>query len=114
MVTTAADDNTPNDGSVSLREAIQAINAGSAGADLDISNQNPGTFGVNDTINFAIPQPVSGNVVQTINVGATGNSALPANTKPVTINGYSQQGASAHTLANGDNGNILIELTSAN
>jgi CSLREA domain-containing protein len=32
MVTTTADDNTPNDGSVSLHEAIQAINNGAAGA----------------------------------------------------------------------------------
>src|SRR5215468_2752424 len=48
VVTTTADDNTPNDGSVSLREAIQAMNNGSAGADTDISNQNPGVFGSND------------------------------------------------------------------
>src|SRR5262245_57068164 len=50
-VTTSADDNTPNDGSVSLREAIQAINNGSAGLDGDIAGQLPGVFGINDTIN---------------------------------------------------------------
>ncbi len=111
MVTTAADDNTPNDGSVSLREAIQAINAGSAGADLDISNQNPGVFGVNDTINFNIS---ASGTVQTINVGGTGNGALPALTKPMTINGYTEMGASMNTLANGDNAKILIELNGAN
>jgi CSLREA domain-containing protein len=114
LVTTAADDNTPNDGSVSLREAIQAINSGSAGGDNDITNQNPGTFGVNDIINFAIPQPGLGPVVQTIDVGSTGNSALPALIKPVTINGYSEMGASANTLANGDNAKLLIELNGAN
>src|SRR5437660_8063771 len=60
FVTTTADDLTPNDGSVSLREAITAINAGTDLGDADIMNQNPGTFGGNDTINFGIPQPGSG------------------------------------------------------
>src|SRR6516164_11736820 len=110
-VTTTADDNTPNDGSVSLREAIQAINNGTAGADPDISNQNPGVFGVNDTINFSIS---ASGTVQTINVGGTGNGALPALMKPMTINGYSEMGASMNTLANGDNARILIELNGAN
>jgi CSLREA domain-containing protein len=109
-VTTAADDNTPNDGSVSLREAIQAINNGTAGADTDISNQNPGVFGVSDAINFNIS---ASGTVQTINVGATGNGALPALIKPMTINGYSEMGASMNTLANGDNAKILIELNGA-
>ncbi len=110
-VTTAADDNTPNDGSVSLREAIQAINNGSAGADTDISNQNPGVFGVNDTIKFNIS--VSG-TIQTIRVGSTGNGALPALLKPMTIDGYSETGASRNTLANGDNAKILVELDGSN
>src|SRR5262249_10181753 len=43
-VTTTADDNVANDGSVSLREAIQAINNGSGGLDMDITNQLPGVF----------------------------------------------------------------------
>src|SRR5215472_13577608 len=94
-VTTTADDNVPNDGTVSLREAIQAINNGTAGADTDISNQNPGTFGVNDTINFNIS---AAGTVQTINVGSTGLGALPAMTAPMTINGYSETGASKNTL----------------
>src|SRR5215469_14082315 len=80
-VTTAADDNTPNDGSVSLREAIQAINSGST-TDTDILNQNPGVFGINDTINFNIS---AAGTVQTINVGSTGLGALPALLKPMTI-----------------------------
>jgi CSLREA domain-containing protein len=112
-VTTAADDNTPNDGSVSLREAIQAINNGSAGGDTDITNQSPGAFGSNDTIHFAVPQPAPGPVVQTINVGGTGLGALPALLKPMTVDGYSEPGASANTLAIGDNAKILIELNGA-
>jgi CSLREA domain-containing protein len=110
-VTISADDNTPNDGTVSLREAIQAINNGTAGADTDIINQNPGTFSVNDTINFNIS---AAGTVQTINVGGTGNGALPALMKPMTINGYSEMGASMNTLANGDNAKILIELNGSN
>jgi len=53
-VTTKADDLTPNDGSVSLREAITALNAGNDLGDPDITAQNPGTFGTNDKINFNI------------------------------------------------------------
>src|SRR5260370_1087697 len=86
------------------------MNNGFAGADLDIINQNPGVFGVNDTINFNIS---AAGTVQTINVGSTGNGALPALFKPMTINGYSEMGASMNTLANGDNAKILIELNGA-
>jgi CSLREA domain-containing protein len=65
-VTTAIDDISPNNGSVSLREAILAINAGNDLGDADIAAQSPGTFGTTDTINFNI----AGSGVQTINVGA--------------------------------------------
>jgi CSLREA domain-containing protein len=109
-VTTSADDNTPNDGSVSLREAIQAINNGTAGADFDIVFQFPGVFGVNDTINFDIS---ASGTRQTINVGGTGNGALPALIAPMTINGFSEPGASPNTLANGDNASLLIALDGA-
>src|SRR5262249_38873821 len=71
----------------------------------------PGTFGVNDTINFNIS---ASGTVQTINVGGTGNGALPALIVPMTINGYSEMGASMNTLANSDNAKILIELNVAN
>ncbi|HLJ92896.1 MAG TPA: CSLREA domain-containing protein [Gemmataceae bacterium] len=53
MVTTSGDDVTHNDGTVSLREAILAINAGGSQGDPDIIAQNPGTFGTNDTIIFS-------------------------------------------------------------
>lgn len=87
-VTSASDDTIPNDGSVSLREAIQAINAGNDLGDPDIVAQNPGTFGVNDMIRFAI----SGTGRQVIGVGATGNGALPAVVKPVSIDGVTEPG----------------------
>lgn len=111
-VTTVSDDVTPNDGSVSLREAIAAIRAGNNLGDPDITAQNPGTFGTNDTINFNIP----GNAVQTIQVGTDASAsgiALPAITKKMTIDGYTQGVASPNTLANGDNAQIRIELDGA-
>jgi CSLREA domain-containing protein len=109
-VTTTADDITPNDGSVSLREAIQAINSGTTLGDPDISGQNPGTFGVNDTIDFNIS---ASHARQTIAVGSTGNGALPALIRPMTINGYTEPGASKNTLANADNAVVEIALDGA-
>src|SRR5690242_7429341 len=54
-VTTVTDDLTPNDGTVSLREAITAMNAGNDLGDPNITAQSPGAFGTSDTINFNIP-----------------------------------------------------------
>ncbi|HZK80922.1 MAG TPA: CSLREA domain-containing protein, partial [Humisphaera sp.] len=90
-VTTTADDITPNDGTVSLREAITAINAGTELGDTNITAQNPGTFGTNDTINFNIP----GTGVHTIMVGSDASATgldLPAIIKPVLIDGTTQPG----------------------
>src|ERR1051325_5688634 len=81
-VNTNADDLTPNDGSVSLREAITAINSGNDLGDSDITNQNPGTFGSSDTIDFSI----GGGGVQTIPL----TSDLPAIQNAVLIDGLSQ------------------------
>jgi CSLREA domain-containing protein len=73
-----------------LRAAIQQANA------------TPGA----DTIEFAIPT----NGVATIHVNLEGNLALPTITDPVTIDGYSQSGASPNTLIQGDNAAIKIDL----
>ena len=81
-VTTTADSGAVG----SLRWAITSANA------------NPGP----DIIQFNIP----GGGIQTIFVGA----ALPPITDPVTIDGYSQPGASVNTQAASDNANLLIEL----
>jgi hypothetical protein len=96
------------DAVVSLREAITSINAG-ADTNADVTAGRTGSYGTNDTINFNI----TGTAVQTIAVGSAGLGALPTITKPVTIDGYSQTGASANTLAVGDNAKILIELNGA-
>jgi CSLREA domain-containing protein len=107
-VNSTADTVTPNDGLVTLREAITAISAGTNLGDPDIIGQSPGTFGVNDAINFAIP----GGGVQTI----TPASSLPFISKTVTINGYSQPGSSANTnpFGQGLNTVLTVELGGAN
>jgi CSLREA domain-containing protein len=87
------DPNSNPNGDCTLREAINAAN----------DPANPGA----DTINFEIP----GTGVRTINVGSTGLGALPTITEAVTIDGYSQSGASANTNATGPiNATLLIEL----
>jgi titin len=107
-VTGTADTVTPNDGTVTLREAMTAINAGNDLGDPDITGQSPGTFGVNDTIDFAIP----GAGVHTI----TPASPLPSIAKTVTINGYSQPGSSPNTnpFGQGLNTVLTVELAGTN
>ena len=79
--------NTNDTGAGSLRQAITDANA---------------IAGQTDTIAFNIP----GSGVQTISPA----SALPTLTDPVIIDGYTQPGASANTLATGNNAVLLIEL----
>jgi len=88
-VTTTADDLTPNDGTVSLREAITAINAGNDLGDADITAQHPGAFGTSDTIKFNIFG--SAGAGPQINVGSDAsapNQPLPALTRPMVIDGF--------------------------
>ena len=85
-VTSAADDN----GATTLRAIIANVNASS-----DPSN----------TIHFQIGAAGS---AQTITL----TSDLPAITKPVTIDGYSQ-GGTANTLSTGTNASILIQIDAA-
>src|SRR6266571_944217 len=75
-----------DDAECTLREAITAANA-HAGA---------------DTIAFNIPGAGSHTIRPT--------SPLPSITSPVTIDGYTQPGASANTEAFGDNAVMMIEL----
>jgi hypothetical protein len=81
--------NTDDAGPGSLRHAITDAN---------------GNSGL-DNIHFSIP----GTGVQTI----TPTTKLPTITDPVTIEGETQPGASANTLANGDNAVLLIEISGA-
>lgn len=87
--------NTNDSGAGSLREAINDANG----------NGNPATM---DIIEFTIP----GSGVKTITVA----TALPVLTEKVTVNGYTQPGASANTAAapNPLNGTILVEINGEN
>lgn len=81
---------TTNDsGAGSLRAAILAANASPSA----------------DVIAFNLPGPG----VHTI----TPLTELPAITKPVTLDGYTQPGSQANTLATGSDARLLIRLTSA-
>ena len=92
IVTTNSDNSTPTDDLTSLREAINFANT-KANAPNSVDN-----------ITFAIPT-VAGEV-QTIQLA----SNLPAITEAVTIDGYSQAGAKANTLAVGSDAIIKIEI----
>ena len=89
-----------NDGQCTLREAITAANTNTASGAM-AGECVAGTSGL-DTIEFKIP--AAG--VKTI----TPASALPTITEAVIIDGYTQPGARANTLAVGDNAVLLIEL----
>jgi len=97
-VTTTADAVTAGDG-CSLREAIMAVNGA---ADFSDCVHTGLAYTNNDTIAFSIP----GSGVHTIALA----SSLPDITRTVVIDGYSQPGASANTLATGDNAVILIRI----
>jgi len=89
-----------------LREAITSVN-NQADVNADVTLNRVGGYasapgGIPDVINFNIP--AAG--VHTIAASA----AEPTIIVPLTINGYSQTGASANTQANSDNAVILIQL----
>ena len=78
-------------------------------AAIEESNDTSGA----DTINFNIGGTAS---VKTINVGSSGLGALPDITEAVTINGYTQSGASANTndLSQGSNAVLKIQVNGIN
>ncbi len=76
-----------------------SLGAGSLAQAIDLANAHPGP----DTIAFRIP----GSGVQKINVGDFG---LPEITDPLTIDGYTQPGARANRLRQGDDAIVLIRL----
>ena len=100
VTVTGTGDTSGVDASVTLREAIASINQGS---NVNSDVVAVGAYGTSDTINFNI----AGGGVHTISPTA----ALPTIVKPVTIDGYSQTGASVNTLANSDDAVLLIQLS---
>src|SRR6266849_2964339 len=89
--------NTDDSGSGSLRQAIQDANA---------------TAGT-DTIEFNIPatDPNCNAITHVCTI--TPASELPLITDSVTIDGYTQPGASPNALVVGDNAVLLIEISGA-
>jgi hypothetical protein len=79
--------------------SASALGAGSLSEAITAANSQPGA----DTIAFDIP----GSGEHVISVGDTG---LPEVTDPVTIDGYTQPGAKANSLAVGDDAIILIRI----
>ena len=99
-VTTASPTISNPNGEVSLSDAM-----------LKMSNDFAANPGDSYLINFAIP----GSGVQTLDLSQYYDHTLPPTNTPVagnniTINGYSQSGASANDLAVGDDAVILIQL----
>jgi len=90
-----------------LREAITSIN-NQADVNADVTVDRVGGYastpgGTPDVINFNI----AGAGVKTIAITGV---AEPTIVRPLTIDGYSQPGASVNTLANADNAVILVQL----
>src|SRR3954452_23734634 len=94
ITVTGTGDTIAKDGVVTLREAITAANT-NADPSGDTTPGDPGP----DTITFTIP----GAGVRTISL----TSALPTITAPIIIDGYSQPGSRANTLADGDDAVLL-------
>src|SRR5436309_7305650 len=101
ITVTGPGDSVAVDGVVTLREAIVSINNG---ANVNADVVPVGTYGTSDTINFAIP----GSGLHTIVLVGV---PLDTITKPMTINGFSQSGASPNTNATGAlNATYTIEI----
>jgi CSLREA domain-containing protein len=112
-VNTTADDATP-DATLSLREAIEVSDGTLAISSLSTQEQAQvsGAVGASNTIGFNIPTTDSGYDATTGVWTIAVQSALPAiSTNAAIINGYSQPGASANTLAQGDNAKLAVAIS---
>ena len=96
-------DTVDNEGLCTLREAITAANTDTASGAAGECVAGGGA----DTISFNIPGASCPSGVCTI----APTSSLPTITQPVTIDGYTQPGATANTLAVGNNAVLRIELS---
>ena len=101
ITVTSTADTIAADGGVTLREAIESINAG-ANANADVVAS--GVYGVDDAIRFDI----AGGCAVACRI--TLASSLGTLAKPATIDGYTQPGASENTLAVGDDATLKIEI----
>lgn len=90
ITVTGTGDTIAVDGAVTLREAITSINNGT-NVNADVVAVGP--YGTNDTVAFNI----TGGCAAPCTIAIVG--LFPALTKPMTIDGYTQPGASANTNA---------------
>ena len=105
VTVTGTGDAITDDGVVTLREAITAINNGTDAGDV-VADVSAGGYGTGDAIHFGIA--ASG--IQTISP----TDALPDLTAPMTIDGYTQPGTSPNTRAIGNDAKLLIEIDGTN
>jgi len=103
ITVTSVADTTANDGVCTLREAILAANSNTASGAMagECAAGAPGL----DTITFDIDGGCAAVCTVTLLT-----SPLPTVSEPVFIDGYSQPGASANTLAAGENAVLKIEI----
>lgn len=103
VTVTGTGDTVAVDAAVTLREAITSMNGG---ANVNADVVATGTYGAADTIAFSI----AGAGPHTLSVGAL---PLPTLTVPVLIDGYTEPGSSANTLAVGNDAvlNIVLQGT---
>lgn len=103
-----------DDGTCTLREAIVAANAntasGASAGECAAGDAPPAV----DTIAFAIPVDDSGCSATTHVCTIVPATTLPVVTNPVTIDGYTQPGTQANTLAMGDDASLLVEVDGSN
>ncbi|MGH9941600.1 MAG: SBBP repeat-containing protein, partial [Pyrinomonadaceae bacterium] len=109
---------TATDANGNTSEFSACVTVSSGGANLTVTNTNDSGAGslrqaIIDSNNTAGIQTISFNIpgsgVQTI----TPLSPLPTITDPIVVDGYTQPGASANTLAVGNNAVLLVELSGA-
>lgn len=110
ITVTGSGDTIATDGLTTLREAIDSVN-NQADTNGDVTSNRVGNYaslsgGTPDTINFNI----AGSGVKIISVNG---NAEPTITRQVTIDGYTQTGASANTQTASDDAVILIRLDGA-
>ena len=94
-------DEKPGDGVCDVNSFLQGEQC-----TLRAAIQEANTTAFADTIKFGI----GGSGVRTIKVGSTGLGGLPEITKPLTIDGYTQPGASPNSKTVGNDAKLLIEL----
>jgi trimeric autotransporter adhesin len=92
------------------------VDPGTGGCDITECTQRESIDAANsaagaDTIDFNIPDADTGCNAGMCTINPS--SELPPITAPVTIDGYSQPGANANTLAVGNNAVLKIELSGA-